>query len=489
MLCVIAVFVVVILEVNCGDTFRPIAIPQNPQPPDPKNIHFALVLTANGPENCVPATNPPTFPDGSPCDPSVHPGASSRIDVSGDTNVGTATIGRGPVHAVVLPGSSGDTTYVANLTDNTLSAYLSSSAGPSTITITLPPGTNPVFLATQETGTVYVAGVGNGTTTGPTVSAISSSQNVITRTLTAGDGIGNNPMSMVETGDGKKLYVVNQGDGTVTAINTVDKSVNAVIPTGTSPIWGVARQDSARVYVLNQGSGTVSVIDTVNDVVLGAPVNVGPANYMAYDNTLNRLYLTIPSTSQLVTLNVSSDPPVALPNVDLSAACPVGTCTLDSLTTLPAGSTSDSKKGTIYVSGYTLSSTCSQLAGAPTDTPPCITTQVSIVNPQTIINPPAQQSTITTLHTVFVNSQSAGTKPDVPVVPLCNSVRFRRHIAAAVDASRVFVANCDAGGTDIIRTSDDTFVLSLPAPTSSAPALPGQSFPAPQNPVFVLPGR
>ena len=73
---------------------------------------------------------------------------------------------------------------------------------------------------------------------------------------------------MVETSNGKKLYVINQGSGNVTAINTVDKTVNAVIPTGSSPIWAAARADDARVYVLNQGSGTVSVIDTVNDVSL-----------------------------------------------------------------------------------------------------------------------------------------------------------------------------------------------------------------------------
>src|ERR1041385_184097 len=104
-LCVMAVFVVAILEVSCGDTFRPIAIPQNPQPPDPKSLHFALVLTANGPEACVPFSSPPVFPSGEPCDPSLHPGASSRIDVSADSNVGTATVGLNPVHAVTLPNS------------------------------------------------------------------------------------------------------------------------------------------------------------------------------------------------------------------------------------------------------------------------------------------------------------------------------------------------------------------------------------------------
>jgi len=492
-----AVFAVAVLEISCGDTFRPIAIPQNPQPPDPSTIHFALMLSANGPEACDPNSNPPVFPAppwpvNTPCDKSIHPGGGNRIDVSGDSNVGTATVGLNPVHAVVLPNS--DTVFVANRGDNTITGYSSTTPGPATTTITLPPGTNPVFLETKETGTVYAAGVGDGLTVGPTVSVISSSpQLVVTRTLTAADGIGSNPIAMVETANGKKLYVVNQGSSTVTAINIVDKSVNAVIPTGTSPIWAVVRADDARVFVLNQGdgvNGSVSVIDTVNDIVK-APIPIPTANYMAYDSVFNRLYLTIPGNSHLAVLDVSADTPTALPDVDLSAACPPGTCKLDAVTTLPTDSNTVRKKGTVYVSSYTISNTCTPLAGAPADMPPCVTTQVSVVSAPNN----ALTKTITTQHTVIVNSQSVGTKPDVSAVPFCDenpldparNARFRRHIAAARDATRVYVANCDAGGVDIIRTSDDSFVLNLPAPWSSAPILPNQTFPPLQNPVLVLP--
>lgn len=468
MLWVAAVFAVAILEISCGDTFRPIAIPENPFPPNPEETHFQLVLTANGPETC-PLPGAPT----APCDPDSHPGSSSRIDVSGDSNVGTATVGLGPVHAVLLP-PNGTTAYVANLLDNTVTSYATANVGPATTTITLPPGTNPVFLATTESGNVYVAGQAN------TVSVISATQNVVTKTLTLSDGIGHNPIAMAETPDGKKLYVVNQADGTVTAINTLDKTVNAVIPTGTNPTSVVARADSARVFVLNQGS--VSVIDTVNDIVL-ATVPVAGASYMSYDKELNRVYLTVPSTAQLAILNVATDPPVALPSVDLSSACGAG-CVLDSVTSLPT-STTGNNRNKVYVSSHTVSASCTQLAGAPVDTPPCVTTQVSVIQPpnNTVLK------TLTMQHTVFVNSQSVGAKPDVPVVPFCDSVRFRRQIASANDGSRVFVANCDAGGTDIVRTSDDSFVLTLPAPVSSAPALPGQGFPPPQNPVFVVAGR
>jgi YVTN family beta-propeller protein len=457
----VAILAVALMELGCGDTFRPIAVPENPNPPNPSSLHFELVLTANGPQVC---SSGPT----ATCDPLAHPGGSSRIDVSGDSNVGTATVGLGPVHGLMLPPNNTQA-FIANQLDGTISSYATSTAATVT-TITLPSGSKPAFLATTQTDTIYAANPGNNT-----VSVISVTQNVVKQTI----AVGNNPIAMAETPDGKKLYVVNQGDNSVSVINTIDDSINATLTVGTNPTWIVARADGAKMYVLNQG--TVSSIDTATDTV-AAPVAVGAANYMFYDDSLNRLYLTISSPSQLAVLNVAVDPPAALPSVDLSAGCPAG-CLLDSVAALPNGSLNPTQNGSkVYVSSHQVSGTCTQLAGAPTDLPPCITTRVSIIQtPNNVV-----EQTLTTMHTVFVNSVSLGTKPDVPVVPFCDSTRFRRHIAAARDGSRVYVANCDAGGIDIIRTSDDTFVMDMVAPVSSAPAVPGQSFPPPQNPVFVL---
>jgi len=283
--------------------------------------------------------------------------------------------------------------------------------------------------------------------------------------------VGINPIALAETPDGKKLYVVNQGSGTVTAINTIDKTVNATIPTGSNPILAAARSDNARIYVLNQGSGTVSVIDTLSDTVISS-VPVGAANFMFYDKGLNRLYLTLPSSAQLAVINVGVDPPAALPNVDLTASCPG--CVLDGVTALPNGLRA-------YVSSHQVSAACSHVDQFPDDSPPCITTRVSVI----LVPNDTVLRTVTTLHVLAPNVS----KPDVSVVSSCDSVRFRRSIASSGDSSRVFIANCDAGGTDIIRTSDDTFVLRLPAPFSSAAPPPGQTVPPLQNPVFAIPGR
>ncbi len=107
--------------------------------------------------------------------------------------------------------------------------------------------------------------------------------------------VGNNPVALAETPDQKKLYAVNEGDGTVSSIDLVDRTVVQTIATGATPVWAVARSDSARVYVLNSGSGTLSAIDTASDAVLSnVPVGAG-ANFMTYDGKLNRLYVTNPS--------------------------------------------------------------------------------------------------------------------------------------------------------------------------------------------------
>jgi len=415
---------------SCGDTFRPVATPISPPPPDPSSFHYALVISSNGPSN---------------------PGSSTRIDVSGDTNVGVAKLGLGPVHAALLP--NGARIYVANSLENTVSSYLPTDVTAIT-TVSLPASAVPVFVHTTQNDTVYVANAGNAT-----VSAISTSSNVITSTIQ----VGTNPVALAETPDGKKLYVANQGSGFVTSINTIDKTVNPSIPTGTSPVWAVARSDSARVYVLNQGSGTVSSIDTLSEAFSNVSVGSG-GNFMLYDKGRNRLYVTNPSAHTLSILDAATDPPALLATIDLTAgtspACPV-TCSPVSVAVLPDGSRA-------YVVSY-----------VPGSDP--LSSQVTVIDTQSYT-----VRKVIPLSSVNIDS----------VNPTgCATARFRLFTVAGSDGSRVFVSNCDAGGTKIILTSTDTLVpdlsgnpLQIPAPSSSfAPTSVGEQ-PPPQNPVFILAG-
>src|SRR5438552_11358042 len=163
-----AILVLTLICISCGDTSRPVATPISPPPPDPSSFHYALVISSNGPSN---------------------PGSSTRIDVSGDTNVGVARLGLGPVHAALLPNAG--RVYVANSLENSISSY-SPTDVTSVTTVSLPASAVPVFVHTTQNDTVYVANSGNGT-----VSAISTASNVIATTIP----VGTNPLALAETPD------------------------------------------------------------------------------------------------------------------------------------------------------------------------------------------------------------------------------------------------------------------------------------------------
>lgn len=408
------VLALISLWAACGDYYRPVAYPLTPAQPNPSFTHQAVVITTNGTNN---------------------PGASTTIDVSGDTAISQATVGIMPVHAALV--SSIGKIFVANNLDDTVSVFSSSTPTPVT-TISLPSGSAPDFVASTESATVYVANAGNGT-----VSAISTSTNAVINTIT----VPGSPVSMSELPDTQKVYVANAGVGggaaSVVSINTIDLTVNSPIVASatapwTSPVWVVSRSDSQRAYVLDKGSGFVSAIDTSVDAVVGtASVGVG-ADYMFYDPTLDRLYVTNPISNTVFMFDASTD---TLTAMTVPVANPI------TVTATPDGTRA--YVATAAVSGTTVSSSVTVL----------YTNDLSV---KTIIP---------------LNSVSAVCTTKVP---------SELSIAAAADSSRVYVGNCDAGNTAVIQTSNDTLLLRMPAPLGAFS--PPSTSPSPQNPVFVLAG-
>jgi len=440
---------------GCGETYRPVANPIVPIQPNPSFTHFAIVVSGNGNNN---------------------PGASTTIDVSGDTALSQATVGLMPVHAALVQNAS--RVYAANSLDDTVSEFSPSGPTPVTTislpTCSQPPCSMPVFIATTESATVYVATAGDGTENATThvassgngtVAAISTTDNVITNTIAAGIS----PASMAEIPNGLKLYVANQGNGaangSVTSINTVDKTANPPIKAQNppnsnavwnSPVWVVSRSDGQRVYVLDKGAGTVSAVDTSSDtVVSSASVAVG-ADFMLYDPTLNRVYVTNPVANTLTSLEASTDA-LALTTVPVANAV--------SVAALPDGTRA-------YVSSAAISGTT-------------ITSSVTVLNT-------ADLSVKTIIPVISVGAAQGCPSKTWSELPA----------AAAADSSRVYMGNCDAGNVAVIQTSNDTLLLTVPAPLSAQPPPPpvnglcpnqqpptnGVCLPPPQNPVFVLTG-
>ncbi|PYX02807.1 MAG: hypothetical protein DMG85_20875 [Acidobacteria bacterium] len=185
---------------------------------------------------------------------------------------------------------------------------------------------------------------------------------------------------------------------------------------------------------------------------------------MLYDKGRNRLYVTNPVAHRLSILDATADPPTLLATIDLTAgtspACPV-VCSPVSVAVLPDGSRA-------YVVSYVSGSNP-------------LSSQVTVIDTQS--------------YTVRKVIPLSSVNIDLVNPTGCATSRFRLFTAAASDGSRVYISNCDAGGTKIILTATDTLVpdltgnpLLISAPVSSfTPSAAGQQ-PPPQNPVFILPG-
>jgi YVTN family beta-propeller protein len=419
----LAAGILFLLCLGCGETYRPVANPVVPPQPNPTFTHVVMVITDNGTNN---------------------PGASTTIDVSGDSATSQSQTGLGPVHAALVGGTQ---VYVANSLEDTVSTFSVASPAP-VVTISLPsscgtpPCSMPVFVGSSETAAVYVANAKSNT-----VSAISTGSVVVSNNIT----VGTNPAALAETPDTQKVYVANQGTngsgGSVTVINTMDKSVVPNPPLAgfgwVSPIWVVARSDSQRIYVLDQGSGLLAAIDTsIDSVVSSVSVGVG-ANYMIYDPNLNRIYVVNPVANTVTSLDASTD---TLPATPVSIANP------KSVAALPDGTR-------FYVSSGTVS------GGTAT-------------------------SKVTVISAVDFTVKTSISFAAVPALPAFCTVKTwaELSVAAAADSSRVYISNCDAGNTSIIQTSNDTLLSQMAAPFSAQPPPIKGGPPPPQNPVFMLAG-
>ena len=394
-----------VLCAGCGDTFRPVATPLTGAAPDPQPFHLAVTVSVNTPGN---------------------PGSNMSIDVSGDSRFSSVPVGINPVHAAVLPSGAATRVYVANQGDNTVSSYAASIQSAPVTTTQLPAGAAPNFVHSTEIANMYVSMPGLNS-----VGVISVGANVLKATVP----VGANPVGLAETSDGKHLYSVNNGDNTVTGINTQNDTVSPGSPihVGVSPVWAVV-SSAGLVYVLNSGDGTISVIQPGPDVVV-ATLTVAPgANYEFFDSRLNRLYVTNPVANTVTIFDLSASPNALL------ATVPVAPGPL-SVTALADGTRA-----------YAVSSQVSGGAAVAT---------VSVIN--------------TTSNTVSKTIALPAVAPGA----ICASARFRVSTASSADSTKVYVANCDAGGTSVIRTSNDSLVNTLPSPMTPV-------FGVPQNPVWVL---
>src|SRR5579864_5855090 len=153
---VTAIALATMLEISCGEVYRPVVIPIAITPPNSANFHAVFAVST---------------------DAQANPGAALQIDVSGDTNIGQANMGINPTHAAILPNNSrifvasagslfqGDTDVVTAFSPagagsiatglGTLTTFsLPNIAGPFICSYL------PYFVASSQNNSVYVANYG-----------------------------------------------------------------------------------------------------------------------------------------------------------------------------------------------------------------------------------------------------------------------------------------------------------------------------------------
>jgi DNA-binding beta-propeller fold protein YncE len=482
--------------------------------------------------------------------PNVGPNQSSAITAITESGnvvtvtlasaINSATIG-GPIviSGVIIQG--GDPTKqgayngnftITSISGNTIqysdpiSGLLSASGGTATIPLPMFCSYQPDFVTTAQTNAAYVANYGqeNGTNCSlastDSVAALNTGNNTLAniKYLPAGS----HPVLMAETPNAQNLYVANQGDGispaTVMNLSPVDLSTIATIPIGVNPSWIATRPDGQFVYVVTQGDGQLYTISTLSNTVMSAPQSVGVgANYILYDKSMNRLYVTSPASGLVYIFSATGNTPTPLPTpsgnppgalvipaVPPCAAAPAtcGPVTPVSVAALPDGSR-------FYVASYQTQTPCSDpYAG----TGPCIIPILTVFDARSLTIRAASSSYFGAELSLLSGPPFAPVNPPtppqyaIPAVPSCapaaiyspTATRFRMFATASADSSHVYVSICDAGAIADVSTTtntlnqgtnaDDKLVIDLLAPFSAGAPGPNNQ-PPPQSPVFLLAGQ
>jgi DNA-binding beta-propeller fold protein YncE len=520
---VAAIALATLLELSCGQVYRPVVIPTNTTPPNPSNFHAVFGISANVPFN---------------------PGAALQIDVSGDTNIGIANMGVNPTHATILPNNSrifvasagtlflGDADVVTSFIPASASSVATGLGTPTNFSL---PNFGPIdsttgkpqwscsylpdFVTTSQNTSVYVAnyGVDNdpncNLTSTDSVGALNASQNTVGNIAYLPAGA--HPIAMTETPNSANLYVLNQGNNTVMDLSPQDLSTVATIPVGSAPVWAVSRPDSQRVYVITQGDVVAAMdsqlytIDTAtNSIVTGSPQSLGVAgaNFVLYDKSRNRLYVTNPNAGSVYVFDATTDLPSLLGGAPLTIPAPpvpANTCGSAACAVTPVSVTALPDGSRFYVASYVTAASGTPCPDPIVTAAGCVIPQVTVFDAGSFavkttvfpLLPPVTSASGTAIQP-FALTPATFCAPVVPYSPA--SARFRMFAAAAADSSRVYASMCDGGSVAIINTTTstiatggntaDTLVTDLAAPFSAAAAGPNGQ-PPPQNPVLLLTGQ
>lgn len=247
-----------VLMAGCGSTYRPVVTPIYTTGPAPQVQSYTYVVSAPSP---------------------TTPGIVTVIDYSGDSILAVAPIGNGP-SAFTIDGIA-SYGYTFN-SDHTISNFPISTTlqAKNVLDTTLPSTAAPLNFFTPIGGLWAadldgnVADVFNGfpqtfklsipvASTPVTMGGVASGA---LRYYTISQNIAN-PDTSVNAGLECNLSPSTQPAGTANSIELASYSVSASIPLGKCPVYGVSSPDGRRFFVLNRGDDTITVINSQLDTL------------------------------------------------------------------------------------------------------------------------------------------------------------------------------------------------------------------------------
>ncbi|HII91418.1 MAG TPA: PKD domain-containing protein, partial [Methanosarcina sp.] len=191
--------------------------------------------------------------------------------------------------------------YITNSGDNNVSVI---DTATNKVTAMIPVGNYPMGVAVTLDGKkVYVANSNSNT-----VSVIDATKNKVTATIP----VGNYPSGVAVSPDGKRIYVTNPDFGnpsnnTILIINTATNEVEATVLVGEFPFGVAVTLDGKKVYVTNLHDKTVSVIDTAtNTVIATIPVGDYPRG-VAISPDGKRVYVTNSGSNSVSIINTDAN--------------------------------------------------------------------------------------------------------------------------------------------------------------------------------------
>jgi YVTN family beta-propeller protein len=226
---------------SCGNAYRPVVATIGLVGPAGQPTKYAIAVSSPSP---------------------TSNGLMTMVDFSGDTVLVTATIGVNPYYLVL--DTSGSTGYTLN-SDKTVTSF---DISPSLISSqvlqsTLPAGSNPASLF-ATTSASYISDPGVGA-----VDQLTGAPAALKQLLPVAAGY--TPIYMIGQSSAARGYALVQstsgGAGQAEAIEMGGNTISATLPVGRGPVYGVMTPDTRRVFVLNQTDGTVSVINSQNNAL------------------------------------------------------------------------------------------------------------------------------------------------------------------------------------------------------------------------------